>query len=155
MCVRQACKVTYPSCSGSGVLAPGLSCFPTSSSAAVRRDGKGLVTCTTLTSYCTKSNEDASSSGGEYWESSSSGGASPSSSQISAGMIALVVCLILAGVGAIVGYLHYARKNSVNRPGVAGNIGTEGLLAPAHTSAPSASDFYYTAATQEGTSAPQ
>ena len=132
--VAKACKITYPTCQ-----ATGLSCWP---SASVKRDSKGQVTCQTLTSFCTRQEESSSSA--TWWDSSSTGVEPASSSAVSAGMVALIVVLILAGTGAIVGYVYYSRKNSVNAGPIPG-VGTEGLLAPIHTdsaAAASTSDYY-------------
>jgi hypothetical protein len=137
--VAKACKITYPVCQ-----ATGLSCWPTST--PVKRDSKGQVTCQTLTNYCNKQEE--SSTG--WWEPSSTG-TQTSSDGVSAGMIALIVVLILAGTGAVLGYLYYARRNSVNANLAPSNVGTEGLLGPLHTdSAALASTSDYYSQPQEG-----
>ena len=133
--VAKACKITYPTCQ-----ATGLSCWPSSS---VRRDNKGQVTCQTLTSFCTRQEESSSSA--TWWDSSSTGVEPAASSAVSAGMVALIVVLILAGTGAIVGFVYYSRKNSVNASPIIPGVGTEGLLGPVHTDsavAASTSDYY-------------
>jgi len=136
--VAKACKITYPQCQ-----ATGLSCWP--GSTAVKRDSSGQVTCATLTSFCNR--EDESSTGTDWWESSTGFSPTCCSNSTNAGLIALIVILIIAGVGAIGGYIYYSRKHSVHANPIP-SIGTDGLLAPIHTdSAASSSDYY--AAPQE------
>ena len=133
--VARGCKVTYPTCG-----ATGMSCWP---SANLRRDNKGMVTCSTLTAYCNREDE---SSTGDWWA-SSTGVAPVDSSGLSAGLIVLIVVLLIAGVGAIAGYLYYSKKNAAQQAMIPG-IATDNLLAPAHTDSAGASDYY--AAHQQG-----
>ena len=138
--VATACRVTFPQC-GNGLYATGLSCWP---GATEPKREKGQVTCSTLQSYCA---QDESSSG--EWGESSTGTASASSST-NAGLIALIVILIVAGVGAIGGYLYYSRKHSANANPIP-YLGNDGLLAPGHSDSAAAGSDYYTAPQETST----
>jgi len=138
--IQKACGITYPTCSA------GLSCWTGT------RDSKGQITCTQYTKYksngCSTVDPNDPSTWGSSGESSTGqDGGSSSGSGMGVGMIALIVVLVLAGVGGIAGYFYYVKKqqSSSSQPIIPG-VGTDGLLGTGHTDSSSegasGSDYY-------------